>query len=235
MRLACLIIIASGLLAACAAAPSPAPVLSPSPTPAVTPAPAPSVSPRPTDGCGSADISIDYLPYTVATLAGYGWSFVVADVVGFEPAIFNTPDGDAPPGFPERPSSPHPNPNAEAMVYTPVDVVIDRAISGPWSPGPSQFLIEGGTVFLEGGAVDCFVMRVYPAPHVEPGASYVFILSDALDADGQKPLPVPKARFAWIVGPGGMVQTVDGPMSIDELTEIVSGATALPSLDIQQP
>src|SRR5688500_6895918 len=59
-----------------------------------------SASPASTDGCGGAKLSIDYLPYTTATLAGYGWDFVVADVVGFEPAIFNTPDGRRPPEFP---------------------------------------------------------------------------------------------------------------------------------------
>ena len=186
-------------------------------------------SPISTDDCGSATISIDYLPYTTATLAGYGWDFVVADVAGFEPAIFNTPDGSRPPDFPGRPSSPNPNGNAQALIYTPVNVVIDRPISGPWSPGPEQFLVEGGTVPLEGGPVDCFTMWVSPVTQVEPGSRYVFILSEALDNGGEDLLPRHKARFAWPVDQAGMVRTIDGLMSIDELTEIVLGAAPTPN------
>ena len=155
----------------------------------------------------------------------------MADVVGFDPAIFNTPDGSRPPGFPDRPSSP--NGNAETLIYTPVDVVIDRAISGPWRPGPGQFLVEGGTVavhyVVEDKSIDCFTMRVSPVPQVEPGSRYVFILSEALDNAGEQPLPLHKARFAWPVDPAGMVPTPDGPMSIDKLTRLVLDAT--PSLE----
>jgi hypothetical protein len=184
-----------------------------------------SASPEPTDSCGSADLWIDYASYTTATLAGYGWDFVVADVVGFDPAIFNTPGGSRPPGFGTRPSSPKPNPNAETLIYTPVNVVIDRAISGPWSPGPIQFLVEGGTV-------GCYTMRVDDVPRVNPGSRYVIILSEALDAEGLKPLPLQKARFAWPVDSAGLVSTVDGLMSIDELTKVVSGSPDTTSTDI---
>ena len=199
----------------------------PTPTAPVTtsaPTRSASASPASTDGCGGATISIDYLPYTTANLAGYGWDFVVADVVGFEPAIFNTPDGRQPPGFPGRPSSPNPNGNAETLIYTPINVVIDRPISGPWSLGPGQFLVEGGTVLLEDGPVGCFTMWVSPVPHVEPGSRYVFILSEALDAGGENPLPLYKARFAWPVDGAGMVRTIDGPMSVDELARVVLDA-----------
>jgi hypothetical protein len=174
-------------------------------------------SPQSTIGCGSATISIDYAPYIAASLAGSGWDFVVADVVGFDPATFNTPDGSRPPDFLGRPSSPKPNYNAEDMIYTPVNVEIDRAISGLWSPGPSHFLIEGGTV-------GCFRMWVSPVPQVKPGSRYVFVLSEALDNGGVKPLPLHKARFAWPVDRAGMVTTIDGRMSIDDLAEIVLGA-----------
>jgi hypothetical protein len=181
-------------------------------------------SPGSTDRCGSATISIDYLPYTTSTLAGYGWDFVVADVVAFESAIFGTPDGSPPPGFPGWPSSPNPNDNLLTPIYTPVNVVIHRAISGRWRPGPSRFLVEGGTVLLESGAVGCFEWRVSPVPSMRPGSRYVLILSEALDADGQNPLPLHKARFAWPVDPAGVVSTPEGPMSIDNLTKIVLDA-----------
>jgi hypothetical protein len=191
-------------------------------------------SPRSTSGCGSATISIDYLPYTTATLAGYGWDFVVADVVGFEPAIFNTPDGSRPPGFPPSgPSNADPDGNAETLIYTPVNIVINRAISGRWKPGASQILVEGGTVFLEGGPVDCFEMRVSPVPHVEPGSTYVFVLSEALDAAGQNPLPLPKARFAWPVDRGGIAATADGNMSIEALTELAQNAAPSPKATVE--
>lgn len=194
-------------------------------SPSAAPAPTASTAPRSTGRCGSATLSIDYAPFTTATLAGLGWDFVVAAVVGFEPAIFNTEDGSRPPGFPARPTSPRPNGNAQTTIYTPVNVVIDRTISGPWRPGTSQFLIEGGTVPLEGGPVDCYTFRVYPAPQVEPGSPYVFILSEALDDAGESTLPLHKARFAWPVDPSGFVPTPDGRLSIDELTRIVQDAT----------
>lgn len=149
----------------------------------------------------------------------------MADVVSFEPAIFNTPDGKAPIGFPKPRSSPNPNPNAETLIYTPVNVVVDDAISGARSAGLRQFLVEGGTVPVEGGTVDCFTARVDEAPRVEPGSRYVFIVSDALDSEGQKPLPLNKARFAWPVDAKGMVATVDGLMSVDDLTRLVLGAS----------
>ena len=193
---------------------------------AATPTSAPThsgpASPVSTEGCGGSTVSIDYLPHTTAVLAGYGWDFVVADAVGFERAIFNTRDGSRPAGFPGPPSGG--DGNAETMIYTPINVEIHRPISGPWSVGTQQILVEGGTVLLEGGSVPCFTMRVYPVPHVEPGSRYVFILSEALDSEGETPLLLPKARFAWPVDPAGMVTTVDGPTSIDDLTELVLDA-----------
>lgn len=166
------------------------------------------------DYCGSATISIDYAPYTTNSLAGYGWQFVVVDVTGIEPAIFNTPDGSAPPGFPKAAVSAGPS----LMLYTPVDVQIAQAISGPATPGPGQFLVEGGTA-------GCYTMFVSPTPKVEIGMRYVFIVSDAPDASGKAALPVLKARFAWPVDANGVVATDDGPMSLEDLAKIVLSAT----------
>ncbi len=174
--------------------------------------------------CGSTDVWIDYAPHTTATLAGYGWDFLVAEVVSFEPAIFNTPDGEAPPEFPNQTARPDANPNAETMIYTPVNVVINEVISGPWSAGENQFLIEGGTVPIEGGIVDCYTVRVDAAPHVEVGSRYVLIVSDALRSDGRTPLSSSKARFAWTIDSNQIVTTVDGPMSIEDLSRLVLDA-----------
>jgi hypothetical protein len=175
--------------------------------------------------CGSTDEFLDYLPYTTASLAERGWDFVLADVIGFEPAFFNTVDGKAPIGFPNPPSSLSPNPKADTLIYTPMDVNIVTVISGPWTPGTTEFLIEGGTVPIEGGEVDCFTMRVDDVPHVQPKSRYVLVLSEALYADGEKALPFSKARFAWPVDANGTVMTHDGPMSIDDLTRVVSEVT----------
>jgi hypothetical protein len=191
-----------------------------------TPSPAAWASPTVWRGCGSATISIDYLPFTTASLAGYGWDFVVADVVGFEAAIFGTRDGRPPPGFPGRPTGTHPDDNLVTPIYTPVNVVIDRAISGSWSPGPGQFLVEGGTVPLESGPVPCYEWRVSPAPDLTPGSRYVLVVSEALDDNGRNPLPLHKARFAWPVDATGGVTTPDGPMSIDKLAKVVVEATS---------
>lgn len=204
------------------------PTESSSPTRSSAPEASGSATPEPLHLCGSADLFIDYAPYTTVTLAGYGWDFVVADVVSFEPAIFNTPDGKAPPDFLKPPSSLQPNPNAATLIYTPINVVIDDVVSGAWSAGPRQFLIEGGTVPIEDGTVDCFTMRVDAAPRVEPGSRYVLIVSEALDSEGQEALLLSKARFAWPVDSKGIATTVDGPMSIDKLTEVVMGAAASP-------
>lgn len=168
------------------------------------------------------------MPYTTESLAGHGSDFVVVDVVSFEPAIFNTPDGKAPPDFLKQPSSLPPNPTAQTLIYTPVNVVIDDVVNGAWSDGPVQFLIEGGTVPIEDSTVDCFTARVYGAPRVELGSRYVFVVSEALDSEGQKPLLLSKARFAWPVDSKGIVTTVDGPMSIDQLTEVVAAAASSP-------
>lgn len=177
------------------------------------PTPTPAATRVATDGCGSATLTLDYVPLTTAKLAGWGWEFVVADVEGLAPAAFNTHDGKRPPGYGDKPTGSRPD--SQTMIYTPVDVTVDEAISGPSRPGPSQFLVAGGTA-------DCVVINVYPSPSVEVGSRYVFILADVFDNTGENELSLQEAKFAWPVDDKGIVSTVDGPMSIDELTEIVS-------------
>jgi hypothetical protein len=170
--------------------------------------------PESTDGCGGATVSIDYVPFDVKAAAAYGWGFVVADVVAFEPALFNTADGKRPDGFGAANEPPL---GDETTIYTPVGVVVDAALSGKASAGPNEFLIEGGTV-------GCFTMNVYPTPLVQPGSRYVFVVSEAMKADGTEAMAPQKAMFAWPVDEKGMVTTVDGIMSIDELTKLVVDA-----------
>jgi len=165
--------------------------------------------------CGSATVNIDYAPFTTADLAISPWELVVADVNGQGPAFFNTEDGARPPLPDVQLRSPDSLPNAETMVYTPVEVEVDHSINGPLLPGPNRFLIAGGVV-------GCYTMRVYPSPAVELGSRYVFILATVFDNSGTNELSSKEAKFAWPVDDDGTVATVDGPMSIGELTKIVN-------------
>jgi hypothetical protein len=67
-------------------------------------------------------------------------------------------------------------------------------------------------------------MNVDVAPRITVGSRYVFILAEAMGADGDQPLASHEAKFAWPIDAAGMVTTVDGVMSIDELTSIVRSA-----------
>lgn len=185
------------------------------------PAASPSSAPSGSEYCGSASWSIDYMPYSAATLVGFGYDFVVADVISLEASIVNTPDGGLPPGIPAASgATPYPEPET-LMIYRPVNVMVDDVISGPTSVGPRQLLVEGGTV-------GCYTVNVDQAPAVEPGSRYVLILSEALDPQGRNPMPLQKIRFAWPFDADGIVRTVDGPMSLDELAEIVERAAESP-------
>ena len=62
------------------------------------------------------------------------------------------------------------------------------------------------------------------APVVSTDSRYVFIVTDALSASGDV-LPTEEAKFAWPVDDQGIVQTVDGPKSIDEVSQIVSSSS----------
>jgi hypothetical protein len=74
----------------------------------------------PTAACGSATISVDYVPYMVASLANLGWAFAEATVTSFEPAVFNTVDGTTPSGFMVKPAPGEVH--SAAKIFTPVDV-----------------------------------------------------------------------------------------------------------------
>lgn len=184
-----------------------------------TPEPIPSIGPTATasgtGSCGSATVNIEYAPFTTSDLASGPWKLVVADVTGFGPAFFNTEDGARPPVASGAVRTPNFNPNAETLVYTPVEVVIDHSITGALEPGPNRLLVAGGVV-------GCYTMRVYPSPVVDVGSRYVFIVTTALDNLGESELSSKEARFAWPVDEDGIVATVDGPMSIEELTAIVT-------------
>ena len=171
--------------------------------------------------CGSVTMHIDSAPATVETLAGFGWDFVVADVVGAEQAIYNTPDGKRPDAFSSRPSGPPAIPDGEPAVYTPIRIDVVSAVRGSFDTGPAQVLVLGGRV-------GCFTMRVYPVPAIEKGSRYVLALDEVLDSDGKDALPLEEAKLVWPVDPNGVVLTDAGLMSLDELTAVVQGAAVAP-------
>lgn len=181
----------------------------------------PSTAPTsdPTGNCGSANISVDYVPYSVTSLANSGWTFAEAVVTSFEPAVFNTVDGTTPSGFMVKPAPGEPH--SDGKIFTPVDVQVDLVISGRTKPSVDRFLIEGGTV-------GCYTTRVDVSPVVQKGARYVFVLADALDATGKSILDSQEAKFAWPVDDSGTVATPDGPESIDSLSGIVAKASPVP-------
>ena len=174
----------------------------------------------PSASCGSANISVDYAPYTVASLANLGWSFAEATVTSFEPAVFNTADGAPPSGFMVKPAPGELH--SDGKIFTPVNVQVDRVIDGRTKPNVDRFLIEGGTV-------GCYTTRVDVSPHVLRGGGYIFVLADAMDASGKTVLVSQEAKFAWPVDDSGMVATPDGPESIEALARIVATASPSPS------
>ena len=168
-----------------------------------------------TKRCGSTTLTIEYPEYTTETLAAKGFDFVVGDVTGAQPGIYNTPDGERPAVFSGKPTG-APNLAARPAVYTPIDINVVSSVRGAFPEGPAQVLILGGRV-------DCFTMWVSPMPAIEKGARYVFVLSEALASDGKQSMTSPLVTFAWPVDEKDMVATGDGQVSLGELTAIIHG------------
>ncbi|MES2209688.1 MAG: hypothetical protein V4515_05825 [Chloroflexota bacterium] len=164
--------------------------------------------------CGSASLWVDYAPTDVATLVGYGWGFVSAHVSSPESAFFNTIDGLAPDGFLLKgPSEAH----SSATVYTPYVVEVDSVLTGKGNVGVRSVLVEGG-------AVGCMQVTVDGAAKLARDQSYVLVLADAKDVDGNDLKGLQRVVFAWPIDASGIVGTVDGPLSLDALSVVVQKA-----------
>ena len=162
--------------------------------------------------CFAVDLSGEDRASSVADLVGRGMSFVSGRVNAIEPAMFNTSDGKKPRGMGAvHPTDSQPFP----MIYTPVNVLVDRVINGSAKPGTNRFLVEGGTI-------GCITMKVYAAPTVVKGATYVFILTPAQDADGKRLGDLQAVYEVWHVDATGTVDTDDGSMSLDALAAKVA-------------
>ncbi len=172
-------------------------------------------------GCGLANESIDYGPLDLNSMVGYGWRFVLGKVDAIEPAMFNTPDGKRPRGFNAKPSSIE-QLQTTAQIFTPVVVHVDQVLYGDVKSGSSRFLIEGGTV-------GCYTVRIDVAPTVEKGARYVFVLSDAPDANGKKLSDAQLLRFAVPVGADNTVNIFGTWMTPDQLAERLARSSPPPA------
>jgi hypothetical protein len=218
----------SGCVAAGSTTPAPAATTFATASPAASTAP-----PEATAPCVDVGMTVDYGPYTIAGMyvpgffpemvgaptedVAVGATIVVATVTGEEAGIFNTRDGSTPRGFGARP--PWPSDRQEsAMIYTPVDLQVERTIRGDVLPGALRAVTEGGTV-------GCSTFQVDDGPpRVEPGRRYVLFLSAAMDADGQRTFPLQEVEFAWPIDAEDVVQTVQGPMALVDLVRAIDQA-----------
>jgi hypothetical protein len=173
--------------------------------PAASSVPPPSASID--QNCGSIRWSVEYAPYSVSSLAQSG-IFVVGRLNTVDSAIFNTADGKRPRGFAKAGPDSSPQPNGK--IFTPVVVKVDEVLSGDVKAGAVRALVEGGTV-------GCVTELVDNGPTVVKKGLYVFVLGAAFDADAKVLPNALEMKLAWPIDDNGIVQTVDGPMSLDSL------------------
>lgn len=190
--------------------------------------PAASTATTPTSGvpgtagdCQVVSVAAELAPYTIASLAAEGKGFVVGDVKAIQPAIYNTLDGKRPRNFqPQQASAAEPG--TMGQILTPVVLQADQILSGDAATGSLRVVVQGGTI-------GCDSMRVDVAPVVEVGQRYVFVLSDAFDADGLKLPNLSLVRFAWPMGADGVVATPEGALPLANLAQTVAKAAPAPT------
>ncbi len=151
--------------------------------------------------------------YTVAAMVGRGMGFVSGQVNATEPGMYNTLDGKKPRGM----GAAHPGTDAQSfpMIYTPIDVLVDRTLNGDFKPGSNRFLVEGGSV-------GCVSMTVDDAPTITKGTQYVLVLEPARDANGSHLGNLWRVVKAWTLTTDGTVDTIEGPMSLDALASKIT-------------
>ena len=187
--------------------------------PGATGAPSATAAQAPLDrACGSYRWSVEYAPYSVETLAQNG-VFVLGHMTAVEAAVFNTSDGAVPIGFPRPALDAVASPQPNGKVLTPVTLSVDRVLQGEIGSG-------GIRAFVEGGTVGCITVEIAGAPKIDQKAQYVFVLGAAFDADGKRMPDVWSLPFAWPVDDADVVQTVDGPMTLDDLTRLLAAPKA---------
>jgi hypothetical protein len=172
--------------------------------------------PGTTEDCEQVDVAASLAPYTIASLVAEGRTIVAGAVTAIDAPIYNTRDGTRPPAF-LAPHDPPIEPGTMGQILTPV--VLD----------PGQILSGGAAaralrVAIQGGVIGCDAMRVDVAPAVEIGRRYVFVLADAVDADGLTMPDLPLVRFAWPMDTEDVVATPEGALPLNELARLVAQA-----------
>jgi hypothetical protein len=200
-RLAASMLLATGLLSACTAAPG-------APTEPTTAASAgPTADPTGDASCYGINESVDTPPRTVAALSKFTDSVVIAEVKAIEGGVWNTKDGAKPEGA----NGPRFNPG----IQTPINLQITATIRGGHGPGAIRVVNPGGTA-------DCVEHIVDNAARVEKGKTYAFFLQPSPDADGVRRPELPLIVVAYPVGPDGSVATeYDGTLSHDDFVALV--------------
>lgn len=170
-----------------------------------------------TDDCGVNNWNVDYAPFSIASLAQAGATFVVGRLVSIEPGVYNTEDGKKPRGFPHAYGITDAQRNGS--IYTPLNVNVDEVLAGAVKPGAIKALVEGGTI-------GCYTVNVSVAPNVDKKSTYVFVLVSANNADGKTWKDQLEVKLAWLVDSGNMVATSEGTMSLDSLKTTLAGAAS---------
>jgi hypothetical protein len=215
-RLAGVLIAAVFVAAGCVSAGSMSASPDLAPVSTATSALTPSSSDASTDdhACFGSGLTRDGGPELISDFVAKGMTFAAGTVVSTGPAFFNTTDGTKPRGM----GATHPiNAQAYPMIYTPVEVKIDRAITGAVKPGAVRLLVEGG-------AVGCITMSVEGTPVVAKGDRYVFVLTPALDADRKMLGSQLVVYTVFPIDQDGNASTRDGIMSLDALAAKANGS-----------
>ena len=178
---------------------------------------APLTSAQSPGDCGLTNMSVDYAPFTIASLVRNGATIVEGRVLLTEPSVYNTEDGKKPRGFPHAYGVVNAQPNG--TILTPANVMVDRVFVGTVKPGALK-------VFVEGGTIGCYTLNVDTPGPIVAGSTYVFVLGDALSADGKTWKNQWQVRSRWPVGPDGTVATSLGVMSLDALAAEVNAAAS---------
>jgi hypothetical protein len=182
-------------------------------------APTVTSGPASTDGCGMMDVQGTHAPYTIPKLVAQGKVLVIGKVEAIAPAIFNTADGRRPPGFGTVAGD---QANPYVSIITPVVVLVERDINSKAPLGALRLYVRGGTV-------GCFTEIVSFAPDLQVKSRYVFVLQDGTESDGSRQTDLREIRFAYPIDSANIVQTEQGPVSVDDLVNQVESVTPAPA------
>jgi hypothetical protein len=110
-----------------------------------------------------------------------------------------------------------------ATIFTPVDLRVERVIQGNIRSGAMRIVIEGGKA-------GCYTMNVDVTPRLSLGQRFVLFLYPSWDSNGTpNPGLLMLRRDAWGIDAQDVVQTVGGPMPLEQLIQRIDRVTASPT------